>query len=301
MPVATPRQSMSQPIASAGLVPTGAVATPQLQAPSPAVPVVQTSPVPVAQAPYVAQVNPQMYQGPNQRRPSNFMPQTPTASYKASPAVPQYSAAQPSPYGTYPPTRMPATPAPPVYNPNAPRPIEVYHLNDAANSAIPPDIRSQFHCDAQGHVLFFSVPPLDLIPRTEQKLSHSLKYLASKEDRQKKVAERKRQRAEEQREREESAKRRRADEETALAARIEALTPRAIESMVRQVVSGTEEFYKILHGDAADSVRAVDEKVRERLIQAERAKAKLVAQIQTQTRDEGFVSLKGSAMYLGDM
>jgi chromatin structure-remodeling complex subunit RSC1/2 len=246
-------------------------------------------------------MNPQMYQGPNQRRPSNFMPQTPTANYQASPAPVPYSAAQPVQYGAYPTNRVPPTAAAPIYNPNAPRPIEVYHLNDAANGAIPADIRSQFHCDAQGHVLFFSVPPLDLIPPAEQKLSHSLKYLASKEERAKKVAERKRKLAEEQREREEAAKRQRADEETALAARIEALTPKAIESMVQQVVSGTDKFYKSLYGDQAESVRAADEKVRESRIQADRANGQLIAQILAQTKDGGFVSLKGSAMYLGDI
>lgn len=274
--------------------------TPQLQAPPPAVPVAQTSPVPVHQAPYQAQMNPQMYQGPNQRRPSNFVPQTPTAAYQASPAAPAYSAAQPSPYGNYPPTRVHPTAAP-VYNPNAPRPIEVYHLNDAANSAIPADIRSQFHCDAQGHVLFFAVPPLDLIPPSEQKLGHSLKYLASKEERAKKVAEHKRKRAEEQREREEAAKRKRIDEETALAGQIADLTPKTIESMVQQVVSATDDLYKAVYGDQADSVRVADEKARESRIQADRAKSQLIAQIQAQTKDEGFVSLKGSAMYLGDI
>ncbi|KAJ5377867.1 uncharacterized protein N7496_005276 [Penicillium cataractarum] len=300
MPVATPRQPMSQPIQNPNLVPAGAMATPQLQAPSPAVPVAQTSPVPVHQAPYQAQMNPQMYQGPNQRRPSNFVPQTPTAAYQASPAAPAYSAAQPSPYGNYPPNRVHPTAAP-VYNPNAPRPIEVYHLNDAANSAIPADIRSQFHCDAQGHVLFFAVPPLDLIPHSEQKLGHSLKYLASKEERAKKVAENKRKRAEEQREREEAAKRKRIDEETALVGQIATLTPKAIESMVQQVVSGTDELYKAIYDDQADSVRVADERARGSRIQADRAKSQLIAQIQAQTKDEGFVSLKGSAMYLGDI
>lgn len=299
---------MSQPIANPNLIAAGAMATPQLQATSPAVPAAQTSPVPVPQVPYQAQMNPQMYQGPNQRRPSNFMPQTPTASYQASPAAAPYSAAAaaaavpppPSQYGAYPTNRVHPTAAAPIYNPNAPRPIEVYHLNDAANSAIPADIRSQFHCDAQGHVLFFSVPPLDLIPPPGQKLSHSLKYLASKEERAKKVAERKRKLAEEQRGREEIAKRQRADEETELARRIEALTPKAIENLVQQVVSGTDQFYKTLYDDQAESVRAADEKVRENRIQADCANDQLIAQIQAQTKDEGFVSLKGSAMYLGD-
>lgn len=38
---------------------------------------------------------------------------------------------------------------------------EVYHLADAANASIPPEIRAQFHCDDQGRVLFFTSPPID--------------------------------------------------------------------------------------------------------------------------------------------
>ncbi|KAI9738207.1 MAG: hypothetical protein M1834_008705 [Cirrosporium novae-zelandiae] len=43
---------------------------------------------------------------------------------------------------------------------NAPRPAEVYTLSDAANAAIPPEIRNQFHCDNNGHIVFFTKPPL---------------------------------------------------------------------------------------------------------------------------------------------
>lgn len=70
---------------------------------------------------------------------------------------------------------------------------------------------------------------------------------------------------------------------------------------MEQVVSGTDQFYKTLYDDQAESVRAADEKVRESRIQADRASDQLIAQIQAQTKDEGFVSLKGSAMYLGDI
>jgi len=41
------------------------------------------------------------------------------------------------------------------------RTAEAYVLSDAANAAIPRDIREQFPRDDQGRVLFFSAPPLD--------------------------------------------------------------------------------------------------------------------------------------------
>lgn len=230
-----------------------------------------------------------MYQN-LQRRPSNFAQQSPhvAAGYQASPAY-----AQPSPYTPYPANR----PQPAVYNPNAPRPVEVFNLSDAANAAIPPDIRAQFHCDDKGRVLFFSSPPLDIIPPSQQKLSHSLKYMATKEARQKRVEERKRKRAEERREREEAVKRLRADEETALASRVEALAPKAVDAMVQQIVAGTDELYKWLYQDQADKVRAADGKIREHGILADRVAVEQITRIQAQSTHEGPADLQGSAQY----
>ena len=274
------------------------VAASQLQAPSPAPPMAQTSPVPIPAAAFQAQMNPQMYQGSHQRRPSNFVPQTPTGAYQAPPAAHPYSAAQPTPYSGYPTNRL--HPAAPLYNPNAPRPVEVFHLSDAANLTIPTQIREQFHCDDRGHVLFFSAPPLDIIPPTQLKLAHSLKYLAAKEEHQQKVAERKRKKAEDQQQRDEEAKRRRADDETALAAKVETLAPKAVEHMVRQMVAGTDQLYQTIYQDEADKARAVDTQIRDRRVLADRLARQQTAQIQAGTKNEGFVSLKGSAMYLGD-
>lgn len=67
-----------------------------------------------------------------------------------------------------------------AYNP--PRAIEVYTLPDSAFGSIPADIRSQFHRDDAGRVLFYTTPPLDAnpIPEDKQPLGHSLRYLADK-------------------------------------------------------------------------------------------------------------------------
>lgn len=273
------------------------VAAAQLQAPSPAAPLAQTSPMPIPSA-YQVQMNPQMYQGPNQRRLSSYVPQTPAGAYQASPAPHPYSAAQPSPYGGYPANRLHAGGS--VYNPNAPRPVEVFHLSDAANLAIPADIREQFHCDDRGRVLFFSAPPLDIIPPIQPTLGHSLKYLAAKEDHQKKVAERKRKKADDQTQRDEDAKRRRADAETALAARIEKLTPKAVERMVQQVVAGTDHLYQAIYHEDADKAQAADTKTREHRVLADSLARRQTEQIQARSATEGFVSLEGSAMYPSD-
>jgi chromatin structure-remodeling complex subunit RSC1/2 len=240
----------------------------------------------------------QAYQASLQRRASNFAtPQTPAGAYQASPVAQPYSAVQPSPYTGYSQNRMQAPPA--VYNPNAPRPVEVFHLSDAANAAIPEDIRHQFHCDDQGRVLFFSTPPVDFIPPSNPKLGHSLKYLATKEEHQKKVAERKRKLADEQAEHDEAAKRHRADVETNLAARVQGLTGKAFETLVQRVVSGTGQLLDSLHGAQYDGAMDVDG-LRERGALADRLAKEQTRQIQAQSTTESLVNLKGTALYLGE-
>ncbi|KAI9656716.1 MAG: hypothetical protein M1829_000375 [Trizodia sp. TS-e1964] len=49
-----------------------------------------------------------------------------------------------------------------------PRQTEVFRLPDVANSAIPIDIRERFQRDDLGHVLFFTSPPLDVLPTVRQ-------------------------------------------------------------------------------------------------------------------------------------
>lgn len=63
-----------------------------------------------------------------------------------------------------------------------PRPSEVYHLSDLANASIPADIRKEFQRDDQGHVLFFTTPPLDVLPPTKRgtPIGHTAAYLAAK-------------------------------------------------------------------------------------------------------------------------
>lgn len=299
MASAPPRQSMNQPPPNSSMMgPNSAVATP-LQAPLPTPPVAQPSPAPVPQAAFQPPMNPHMYQGPNQRRPSNFMPQTPTAAYQASPVPHPYSAAQPAPYpAQYPSNRLHA--AAPVYNPNAPRPVEVYHLTDAGNAAIPQETRQQFECDERGHMLWFTTPPLDIIPPSQPQLAHSLKYLARREERQKQIAERKRQREEEEKQREDEEKRRRVDEDKEVADRVEALFPRALDCLAKQIVTGTDQFYKTVYGDKADIARAEDKAAHERRMIAHRKDVEARKQLQEQCSQDGSVSLKRSSMYLGD-
>ncbi|KAL2009247.1 hypothetical protein VTN00DRAFT_7441 [Thermoascus crustaceus] len=309
LPPAPPRQpSISHPPARQSVDSQGDTnmtgTAPPLAARSPAaqVPPVQNSPAPVPPPAYHQPQAPPtpVYQPAFPNRAGSYAPQTPHPSvYQAQPIPPQYATPQHA-YPSYQANRL-HVPPPAVYNPNAPRPIEVFHLSDAANAAIPADIREQFQRDEQGHVLFFSTPPLDVVPPVQRELGHSLKYLAAKEERRKLVEEKKRKDAHEREEREEAVKRRRADENKALAEKVEVLTEKAIDVFANQISSGTDELYKMLYGDRAEEAKLADIKERERKTLADRLSQKQTAQIQAQSKTPSFISLKGGAMYLDDI
>lgn len=67
-----------------------------------------------------------------------------------------------------------------MYNP--PRPVEVYHLHDDIDAAIPTEIRDQYQTDDKGHVLFFTAPPLNRpyrgVAEEHATLGHSVRYLS---------------------------------------------------------------------------------------------------------------------------
>lgn len=276
---------------------------PAARSPAAAVSMVQNSPAaappPVYHQPR-APLTPS-YQQAFPNRTGSFAPQTPHAAVYQAPALPhQYAAPQHSPYPAYAGQRLPAG-SPAVYNFNAPRPIETFHLSDAANAAIPADIREQFHRDDQGHVLFFSTPPLDIVPPVEQRLGHSLKYLAAKEERQKLIEEKKRKDVSERAEHQRAEKRQWVDEQDALARKVQRLTEDAIRILSDGIASGTDKFYKDWYGDKAEEAKLANIKKREQQILKERLSQEQTTEILTQSQKRAFVSLKGSAFYLDDV
>ncbi|KAJ5469461.1 hypothetical protein N7539_009079 [Penicillium diatomitis] len=309
MPVPNPRPPMSQqPMATPNMAPQGMGAAPEMTSSAPAIPAAQSSPMPPAQPAYQTHMTPQMYQGPNQRRPSNFVPQSPAvaaAGYQASPATSQYAVQQQAHFGgNFPANRAQPTPAPSVapppvqaFNPNAPRPVEVYQLNEAANNAIPPEIRNQFHTDEQGHVLFFSSAPLDPVPAAPTKLSHSLKYLATKEERREKVAEYKRKFLEQQAQKEETAKRQRLTKED-MDSLVDEFMPKALEQLIEQMEAGTKEIYRDVYGENAEQMRAIRMKKLELEREADRERRKENEKINAQIKAKQEVSLRKKPLYM---
>lgn len=272
------------------------------RSPAAPIPPVQNAPVPVPPATYQQPQLPptQTYQPAIQRRSSGFVQQTPHPSYQTPAVSHPYAAVQPTPYTPYQTNRIQVPPGT-VYNPNAPRPIEVFHLSDAANATIPEDIRDQFHCDNQGHVLFFSSPPLDIVPPLQQKLGHSLKYLAVKEERRKLVEAKKRKEVEERDVQDQRVKRQRADEEASLAVRIEYLTMKAIGTMADHIGTGTEMIYQMLYHDQAEKARKANSSALEQKVLADRIYKEKTRQIQAQSRSATFVPLKENIMCMDEI
>ncbi|KAL1962791.1 hypothetical protein VTN77DRAFT_9160 [Rasamsonia byssochlamydoides] len=290
---APPARSPAPPASAAASVPP----TPNAPAAVPAQPYQQPQATPT----------PPVYQPPLQARAGNYAPQAAhPAAYQAAPLPPhQYATPQHPSYAPYAANRLHAPP-PPVYNPNAPRPIEVFHLSDTANAAIPENIRKQFHCDDQGRVLFFSTPPLDLVPPAEKRLGHSLKYLAAKaakEERRRAMEQEKRKAAEDEMDVEQPSKRPRTDEQKALAAEVENLTEKALNLLANQVAAGTDEFYKAVYGDKAEEAKMADRKERERQVLAEKLSEKTTAQITALSKKvtSNSLDLKRSGVYLADL
>lgn len=254
--------------------------------------------------------------------PNTYQP-TPVhhASVAAASPVPQPS---PQPYSQPPPTYTPnryaaPTPAPappptPVYNPNAPRPIEVFHLSDTANAAIPAEVRSQFHCDDRGHVLFFSTPPLDMVssPFAKRPLGHSLKYLAAKAEKEKA---RKRRREEEQHQKQQQitthidepsvpSKRARIQTQDSDISRLNRLVSKTVSILAEKITAGTSEFYKSVYGENSGELEAADQKQRQQEIKSYTLAKRLAEDLKAQTTNDlasKVSDLRKSGVYLDDV
>lgn len=246
--------------------------------------------------------------------------QSTPAQQSAAAAVPSpqpYSqtAAQPSPYTANryaAPTPTPApAPAAPVYNPNAPRPIEVFHLSDAANAAIPADVRSEFHCDDRGRVLFFSTPPMDMVSSAtvaKKQLSHSLKYLAAKAEREKQRKRRLERREQETVDNQSSTKRARLNTETEPIdpSRLTNLISKTVSLVAKTITTGTSTFYNTIYPDPQTAAKYAEADARQREQDAKAyALARKVADEINESSVDEFASratdLRRAGVYLEDV
>ena len=191
-----------------------------------------------------------------------------------------------------------------------PRPSEVYHLSDLANSAIPEDIRKEFQRDDQGHVLFFSTPPLDILPPAKRgtPIGHTARYLAEKIRRRVKLKEGQVPAAASSQEspQEPASKKLKHShpaESSTFAEQVNATRNKALELMIAQLDQGTEAIYKDLYGEHWAAGMKYEQ---EKLAIAQRERQQLNADIEESARkrrerEKELVSLRGTGVYLDDI
>lgn len=189
-----------------------------------------------------------------------------------------------------------------VNNPS--RPVEVYHLSDTANASIPEDIREQFQRDEQGRVLFFTAPPLDVLPPTKPggAIGHTARYLAAKL--RKKVALKEKQRAAGSAEADGEPAPKKPKLETkdnSFTTQVNEMKNRALGLLVAQMEQGTEAIYKDIYGEHwVEGMRIEGEKVvkgqKERMQQLQD-----LANSEAKRAEKLKVSLTGNGVYLDDL
>lgn len=209
-----------------------------------------------------------------------------------------------TPQNRYPhpqPSHRPGILASAILNPS--RPAEVYHLGDSANASIPEDIREQFHRDEQGHVLFFTTPPLDVLPPAKpgSAIGHTARYLAKKLRLQ--IARKEKRKAEglpEMFEDSGNKKPRLGAADPAVLARVEQMRDRALDIWMARCQQDTVALYKDIYGEMWEQGMEYEH---EKLVALQRdRKLRSIEWEESKRRREEKekVSLNGTGLYLDD-
>lgn len=181
--------------------------------------------------------------------------------------------------------------------------MEVYHLGDSANAAIPEDIREQFHRDEQGHVLFFTTPPLDVLPPAKpgSAIGHTARYLAKKLRLQ--IARKEKRKAEGLAEIDEDSgnkKPRLGAADPSVLARVEQMRDQALDIWMARIQQSTVVLYKDIYGEMWEQGMEYEH---EKLV-AEQGDRKLrnieLEESKRRREEKKKVSLNGTGLYLDD-
>ncbi|KAF2704153.1 chromatin structure-remodeling complex protein rsc1 [Pleomassaria siparia CBS 279.74] len=181
-------------------------------------------------------------------------PHLPFSTPQPAAHIPQFATPRPTPsYQQQPLVQQ----APVGYK--APQPIEVYTLNDHANASIPPEIREQFQRDAQGRVLFFTAPPLNvstIVSRPGKQLGHSARYMAAKAEREAARAAKRKADEANAATREDEAKKARIDAAAKFQQEVRGLSARAMSAWEEQLLLATKKDFETVFNmaDSADGI-----------------------------------------------
>ncbi|KAL8808433.1 MAG: hypothetical protein Q9200_004266 [Gallowayella weberi] len=226
----------------------------------------------------------------------------------------QHGAASASYHASQPDARYPQVPQPYRVNNavsaapmNSVRPHEIYRLSEQANAQIPEEIRQQYQQDEHGNVLFFTAPPVDVLPPTKEgsAVGHTARYLAEKL--RQRIALKEQRKAEGLPEDYVEPKPKKIKPITIkpeldadLAGQIYQLRNEALQVMIDQIQEGTEAIYKSIHGAQwEDDVRFEAARTAKRQAEA-RERTAAMADLRRKREENETVSLTGTGVYLDD-
>lgn len=185
---------------------------------------------------------------------------------------------------------------------NAPRPVEVYHLPESANAAIPPDIREQFQRDEKGNVLFFTTPPVDVLaPLNEgSAVGHTAKYLAGKLRRRMALKERRRAEGLPEDGEEPVAKKQKIASATPSQREVEGLRDKGLMLLIDQMNEGTQQIYKDIYGDKwKEGMKSEQAKLLVAQENSERRRLEFEAS-ERKRKEQDRIPLRHTGLYLDD-
>ncbi|KAL9006561.1 MAG: hypothetical protein Q9188_000721 [Gyalolechia gomerana] len=205
-------------------------------------------------------------------------------------------------------TKYPPVPQPyrataiPGATENSVRPHEIFRLSEQANTQIPEEVRQLYQQDEHGNVLFFTAPPVDVLPPTKEgsAVGHSARYLAEKL--RQKMALKEKRKAEGLPEDFEEPKPKKAapavDEN--LAGQINEMRDKALRMLIDQMQEGTEAIYKGVYGqDWEEGAKFEASRTAQRQAEAWKEKTAL-AESERKRKESETVSLMGTGIYLDD-
>ncbi|KAI4143340.1 MAG: hypothetical protein L6R39_004604 [Caloplaca ligustica] len=209
----------------------------------------------------------------------------------------QYDAKYPPAPQPYRATAIPGT------TENSARPYEVFRLSEQANAQVPKEVRQLYQQDEHGNVLFFTTPPVDVLPPTKEgsALGHTARYLAEKLRRKMALKEKRKAEGLPEDYEEPKAKKVAPVIDGELVGQVNEMRDKALKLMVEQMQDGTEGIYKTLHGaDWEEGAMFEAQRTRQRQLEARRKQAAL-EETERRRKENETVSLAGTGVYLDDL
>ena len=185
---------------------------------------------------------------------------------------------------------------------NPVRPHEIFRLSEQANAQIPEEVRQQFQQDDQGNVLFFTAPPVDVLPPLKEgsAVGHSARYLAEKLRRKMALKEKRKAQGLPEEVEEPVQKKVKHEIDESLPGKILDLREKALQLLIDQTQEGTDAIHKELYGpEWKEGAMYEAQKLTERQINAQKKQAAL-QEAERRKKERETVPIEGIGVYLDD-